>query len=78
MDAPKTMDLDVDGTVVKVTVTCQHSEALAAWGFPPERYVYSVSWEPCQTDSPPIGPTAAARRLRWPRRPGTWDMSGSR
>jgi putative hydrolase len=24
------------------------------------------------------GPTAAARRMRWPRRPATWDTSGSR
>jgi hypothetical protein len=44
VDAPKIIDLDVDGTVIKVTVTQQHSEALAAWDFPPERNVYSVSW----------------------------------
>jgi hypothetical protein len=50
MDAPKVIDLDAGGAVIRVTVTQQHSETLAAWGFPPEKNVYSVSWEIDQLD----------------------------
>jgi len=50
MEMIKVINLEVDGQAVEITVTQEHSEALATWGFPPERNVYSGSWDTCQID----------------------------
>jgi putative hydrolase len=63
-DALETVDLDVDGAVIKVAVTRQHSEALAAWGFPPERNVYRVSWNPVRQIPFRLANGLSAERLR--------------
>lgn len=70
--------LEIDGQPVTVTVEREQSETLAAYGFSAERNVYKIDWDDCQIDGSRTGLTAAARRGRWPRRPGRWGMSGSR
>jgi len=70
--------LEIDGQPVAITVESELSEDLAVYGYPAERKVYVVNWADLQIDDTRTGQMAAARPMRWPRRPGPWDTSGSR
>jgi hypothetical protein len=78
MTPGKMIMLEVGGQPVTVVVEREQLEDLAANGCPAERAVYVTTWNDLQVDDTPTGPTAAARPVRWPRRPATSGTSGSR
>jgi hypothetical protein len=72
----RVITLEIGGEPVTVMVETEQSQDEC--GSPADRSVYVVTWNDLQIDETPTGPTAAARRGRWPRPPATWGTSGSR
>ena len=78
MTPGKMIMLEIGGQPVTVVVEHEQLENLAVYGYPAERAVYVTTWNDLQIDDTRTGPTAAARRGRWPRPPATSATSGSR
>lgn len=56
--------LDIDGEAVTITVECERSETLAAYGFPAERKVYVTSWNDCQIGNTRTGQSVTLLTMR--------------
>ena len=78
MTPDKKVTLEIGGQPVTVVVEREQLEDLAPYGYPAERAVYLTTWNDLQIDDTPTGPTAVARRGRWPRLLATSGTSGSR